>query len=80
MISEKLIAKLIGHDGSGIRCEQMVENESNLTETSKVILTFVKHSIKVKDILTHLKIWARILLGCIHARPSTDSSNYINGD
>lgn len=37
VISEKLIAKLIGHDGSEIRWEQMVEKESNLIEMSKVI-------------------------------------------
>lgn len=80
MISEKLIAKLIGHDGSIIRCEKMVENESNLTEISKVIFSSRKHSSKVKDLLTHLKVWARILLECIHPRTSTNSSNYINGD
>lgn len=80
VISEKLIAKLIGHDGFGIRCEQMVEKESNITEMSKVIFSSGKHSIKIKDVLPHIKVWARILLGCVNPRPTTNSSDYINGD
>lgn len=39
VISEKLIAKLIDHDGSGIRYEQMVKKDSNITEMSKVIFS-----------------------------------------
>lgn len=35
MISEKLIAKLIDHDEFGIKCESMVDRESNLNELSK---------------------------------------------
>lgn len=63
VISEKLIAKLIGQDGSRIRCDQMVETESNLTEMSKVIFDNGKHSSKIRNLLSHLKFWARILLG-----------------
>lgn len=80
MISDKLIAKLIGHDRSGIRCEQMVEKESNLTEMSKVISSFGKHSRKIKDLHSDRRFGARILLGCINPRPITNSSDYINDD
>lgn len=40
VILEKLIAKLIGHNGYGIKCDSMVENESNLVDISKVIFVF----------------------------------------
>lgn len=62
VISEKLNAELIGNDGSRIRCEQMVEMESNLTEISKVIFVSGKHSRKIKDLHPKLKVWSRIPL------------------
>lgn len=77
-ITEKLITKLIRHDGYGIMCEQMVERESNLTEISKVIFISGKHSIKIKEIHPHLRIWAKTFLGCVHDRKETNSSYYIN--
>lgn len=80
VIFEKLIAKLIGHDGSGIRCEKMVEKESNLDKLSEVIFTTRKNSRKIKDLHPHLKVWDRIILRCINPRPVTNSSYYINGD
>lgn len=80
VIYEKLIAKLICHDGSRIRCEQMVEKESNLSEISKLIFVFGKHSSKIKDFHPKLKVWARTLLECVHHRKSTNSSDYINSD
>lgn len=57
-----------------------MENESNLTEMSKMIFATGKHSSKIKNLLPYFKVWARILLGCIHPRPSTNSCDYINGD
>lgn len=80
VITEKLIAKLIRHDGSGKKCLQMVERNFDLIEISKVIFTFGVHSNKIKDLLPHLRIWAKILLGCIHHRKPTNSTYYINGD
>lgn len=47
---------------------------------SKVIFSYRKNSSKIKDLLPRLKVWARIILGCIHLRPSTNSSDYVNGD
>lgn len=79
-IYEKLIAKLIRHDGSGMRCEYMVEKESNLTEISKMIFISRKQFSMVKDLHPHLRIWDRIILGCVHHRRITNSFNYINGD
>lgn len=56
MISNKLIIKLIGHDGSGIRCEQIVEKESNLDQWSKLIFSTGNKSIKIKDLHPYLKL------------------------
>lgn len=47
---------------------------------SKVIFSSRKHSRKIKDLLPHLKVWARILLGCVIPRPITKSCDYIDGD
>ena len=68
VIFEKLIGKLIDHDGYGIICEQMVEKDSNINEMFKVIFSSGKHSRKIKDLFPHLKVWARILLGCVNPR------------
>lgn len=51
VITEKLIAKLIGHDGSGMRCHQMVVKKSDVIDISKVIFTSGVHSNKIKDLL-----------------------------
>lgn len=80
VIIGKLITKLIRHDGSGPRCNQMVEIKFDLIEISKVISTFGVHSNNIKDLLPHLRIWARILLGCVHHKKPTNSAYYINGD
>lgn len=80
VIYEKLIDKLINHDGSGIRCEQIVEKDSNINEMSKVVFSSGKNSSKIKDLFPHLKVQARILLGCVNLRPATNSSNYISDD
>lgn len=45
-----------------------------------MIFTYGIHSNKIKDLQPHLRIWARILLRCVHHRKSTNSSDYINGD
>lgn len=58
----------------------MVEKRYDLIEISKVIFTFGVHSNKMKDLLPHLRIWARILLGCVHHKKPTNSADYINGD
>lgn len=80
VITEKLIEKLIRHDGSRVRCNQMVEKRYDLIEISKVILTSRVHSNKMMDLLPHLRIWAKILLGCVHHRKPTNFADYINGD
>lgn len=61
--TEKLIAKLIGYDGSGTRYNQMVEKKYDMIEVSKVIFTSGVYSNKIKDLLPHLRIYTRILWG-----------------
>lgn len=58
----------------------MVEKDSNITEMSKVIFSYGKHYRKIKDLFPYLKVWARILLGCVNPRSTTNSSDCINGD
>lgn len=80
VISEKLVAKLIGYDGSGIICEQMVEKEFKLTKISKEIFVSGKHSSKIKDLHHKLRVWDQLLMGCIHHKRLINSSDYINSD
>lgn len=80
VITKKLIAKLIGHDGSGKRCYYMVERKYDFIEISKVIFTSGFHSNKIKDLQPNLRIWAKILLGCIHHIKPTNYVDYINDD
>lgn len=79
-IYEKSISTLLSHDGSRIRRESMVEKESNVSEITKLIFVSGKNSRKVKNFHPKLKVWARIILGCVHHRKSTNSSYYINDD
>lgn len=80
VIIEKLIAKLIGHDGSGTRCHLMVAKRYYIIDISKVIFTFIVHSNKIKDLIPYMRIQVRILLGRVHHRKTTNSVEYINGD
>lgn len=58
----------------------MVEKESKLAEIFKVIFISRKHSSNINDIYPKLRVWDRILLGCVHHRRETNSFDYINGD
>ena len=79
-ITEDLIGKLTGDDGSGIRCSDMAEKSSNLTKISKEIFTSGHPSNKIKDLKDYLRIWSKIILGCINNRKPTSSLDYINID
>lgn len=68
VITERLIAKLIGYDGYRKRCYQMVGRKFDLIEISKLIFTSKIHSNKIKNLQSNSRIWAKILLGCIHHR------------
>lgn len=39
-----------------------------------------KHSSKIKDLHPELRVWAKIILGCVHHRRSISFSDYINSD
>ncbi|XP_058726436.1 uncharacterized protein LOC131597781 [Vicia villosa] len=78
VITEYPIGKLLGHDGNGIKCADMADKKSDLAIISKEIITSGQPSNKFKDLKSNLRIWARILLGCIHHRKATSSSDYIN--
>lgn len=80
VITEKLIAKLIGNDGSGIRCKLMGETRSDQVEKAKEISTTESHANKIKNHHSKLRIWARILLGCVNHKRLTNSFDYINID
>lgn len=77
-ISKKSIAKLLNHDGFEKRCYQMFKNG----EMSEVVSTiFQKGSYSdVKNFKSKSRIWAKILLGCIHHYVVGNSVDYINTD
>lgn len=44
-----------------------------------IILT-KKNSHNAKDLHEYMRVWFKILLGCIHRRPPTNSADFINTD
>lgn len=83
VINEKSIVGLIAHDGKGKRI-----HSEKITIKREVIISPVifkeetnfvdEKSPSAKDLTRNLRVWFKIILGCIHHRPSTNSSNYIN--
>lgn len=69
-VSEKLIATLLGHDGSWKRCFGMIAKKDKIAEIAKVIFKKGNPSSNAKNFHDKLKIWFKIILGCIHPRPS----------
>ena len=77
-ITENLIRKLLGFEGTGV-----TGISSGRMEMSKVyaeIFTNGQASSKVRDLKNKYKIWARIIHGCIYHRKETSSPDYINAD
>ena len=58
----------------------MAGKGSDLNKFSQEIFTFGQLSNKIKDLKDYLRIWAKIILGCINHRKPTSSSDYINID
>lgn len=56
VISERLIAKLIGHDGSGIKFENMGERRYGLIDISKVISMIGSHARRIKNLHPSMRI------------------------
>lgn len=79
-ISEKSITKLLNHDGTVKICFNMPFKKAKLEEIATVIFPYGKSLSNAKNPHKRLRVWLRILLGCVHYRPSSNSSNYINTD
>lgn len=83
VVTDKSIADLISHDGCGKRvynfkidarkyamvASEIFKEGTNLNEYKGP---------SAKDLNDNLRVWFKIILGCIHHRPSTNSSDYIN--
>lgn len=83
VITEKSIANLIGHDGKGKRVHSATISAKRDTDISLVIFkegtNFAdEKGPSEKDLTNNLRVWFKIILGCINHIPSTNSSDYIN--
>lgn len=58
----------------------MPSKKAKLEEIAAVIFQDDKNSSNAKNIHNRLKVWLRILLGCVHHRPSRKSYEYIKTD
>lgn len=82
-ITEKSIADLISHDGKGKRIHSAKITAKREASISPLIF---KEETKfeddkapsAKDLNRNLRVWFKIILGCIHHKPNTNSSDYIN--
>lgn len=83
VITEKSIVDLISHNGKRKRIHSAKINAKRETTIAHVILkagTNIEDAKgpSAKDLTNNLRIWFKIILGCIHHRPNTNSSNYVN--
>ena len=60
MITEDLIGKLIGYNGGGVRCNDMVEKCSDLKTIARVIFTSGHSSSKIRALKDYYRIWLRL--------------------
>lgn len=56
----------------------MLAKRAKLDEIFAEIFQDGQNSSNTKNIHNHLRVWFKILLGYVHHRPSTNSSDYIN--
>ncbi|XP_050890337.1 uncharacterized protein LOC127095731 [Lathyrus oleraceus] len=82
-ITEKSIVDLISHNGKGKRIHSAKINAKRETTIAPIIFkagTNVEDAKgpNAKDLTNNLRLWFKIILGCIHHRPNTNSSNYGN--
>ena len=83
VITEKSIADLISHDGKGKRI-----HSAKITAKREVVISPVifkeetnfedDKGPSAKDLTRNLRVWFKIILGCINHKPSTYSYDYIN--
>lgn len=79
-ISEKSIATLLGHDGSGKKCFSMTAKNYKIAHISKFIFKNENPSSNSKDLHDDFRICFKIILECICHIPSSNSQDYINTD
>lgn len=58
----------------------MIANKGTIAEITKVIFKNGEPSSNVKDLHDELRIWFKIILGCIHPLNSSNSQDYVNID
>ena len=83
IITEKSIVNLRGLEVLKGKCtfgmEFMYNAQKNaLRQLSFKNYTTEKKEYKSKDLYDNLRIWHKIILGCINPRPPTSSLNYFN--
>src|ERR1044072_9088430 len=85
IITEKTIAQLLGLTHLAGKRIYGKENKSSFvrkTIDKELFSDFdpQKKEYKVKTLFPKLRIWHKVILGCINPRPSTSSSDYINAN
>lgn len=83
VITEKYKVDLISHDGKWKRIHNVKINARREVVIALVIFKEETNfeddkGLSAKDLARNLRVWFKIILGCIHHRPSTNSSDYIN--
>lgn len=81
--TEKSIVDLISDDGKGKRIHSA---KINARREAYITLVIFKEGTNLeddkgpgaKDLTRHLRVWFKIIIGFIHHRPNTNSSDYIN--
>lgn len=83
VITEKYIVDLISQNGKGKRVHSAKNNAKREEAIAPVIFkdgTNIEDDKgpSAKDLTNNLGVWFKIILGCIHHRPSTNNSDYVN--
>lgn len=81
VIIEKPIVDLISHNGKGKRIHNGKINAKREAATAFIIFkdgTNLDKGPSAKDLTNKLRVWFKIILGCIYHRPRTNSSDYVN--
>lgn len=83
VIIEKSIADLISCNGKGKRIHNAKINAKR--EVGIALVIFIARTNleddkgpSAKDLTNHLRVWFKIIMGCIHHMPSTNNSDYVN--
>lgn len=84
VITEKFIAKLLNMEIDGGRIIYNINPREKYMSQEVIPTIFSQNpkgkSSKNKELYQHLRVWLKIILGTIHHRPVSNSSDYINTD